>query len=187
MRPHNLPFVMLGHRPAVVRLVRLQRRLDARARPRTPVWCSSTRRSPTAAALLGWLLVEKLRDGHMTTLGAASGAVAGLVAITPACGFVNIWGALAVGAAAGIICSLAVTFKHRLGYDDALDVVGVHLVGGLVGTLMIGIVGDKTHTLTDSLFDGGSFGAARHAGDRRLRGPGLLVRRERSSSPCCSR
>jgi len=111
----------------------------------------------TAAALLGWLAVERLRDGHMTTLGAASGAVAGLVAITPACGFVNAWGAIAVGAVAGIVCSLAVTFKHKLGYDDALDVVGVHLVGGLVGTLMIGLVGDKTHTLTDSLLDGGSF------------------------------
>jgi Amt family ammonium transporter len=94
----------------------------------------------------------------MTTLGAASGAVAGLVAITPACGFVNTYGALAIGVAAGAVCALAVTLKHRLGYDDALDVVGVHLVGGLVGTLMIGIVGDQTHTLTESLLDGGSLG-----------------------------
>ena len=155
MRPHNLPFVMLGTgllwfgwfgfnvgsslgATAWAGLVLINTQVGA------------------AAGVLGWLLVERLRDGHMTTLGAASGAVAGLVAITPACGFVNAYGAIAVGGVAGLACAFAVTLKHRLGYDDALDVIGVHLVGGLIGTIMIGIVGDQTHLLTESLLDGGS-------------------------------
>jgi ammonium transporter, Amt family len=156
MRPHNLPFVMLGTGLLWFGWFGFNVGSTLGATAYAGVVLINTQ-AATAAALLAWLLVEKLRDGHMTTLGSASGAVAGLVAITPACGFVNIWGALAIGVAAGAICALAVTFKHKLGYDDALDVVGVHLVGGLVGTLMIGVVGDKTHTLTDSLFDGGSF------------------------------
>jgi len=156
MRPHNLPFVMLGTGLLWFGWFGFNVGSTLGATAYAGVALINTQVA-TAAALLAWLLVEKLRDGHMTTLGAASGAVAGLVAITPACGFVNIWGALAVGVVAGAACALAVTFKHKAGYDDALDVVGVHLVGGLVGTLMIGIVGDKTHTLTDSLFDGGSF------------------------------
>ena len=94
----------------------------------------------TAAASLAWLLTEKLRDGHATSLGAASGVVAGRVAITPACSSVNPVGAIAVGAIAGVLCALAVGLKYKLGYDDSLDVVGVHLVGGIVGTLLIGIL-----------------------------------------------
>jgi ammonium transporter, Amt family len=94
----------------------------------------------TAAATLGWLLVEKLRDGHSTSLGAASGVVAGLVAITPACSAVSPIGAIIVGAVAGALCALAVGLKYRFGYDDSLDVVGVHLVGGLVGTIIIGFL-----------------------------------------------
>jgi len=94
----------------------------------------------TGAAALAWLLTEKIRDGHATSLGAASGVVAGLVAITPACSAVNPVGAILVGAVAGVLCALAVGLKYKLGYDDSLDVVGVHLVGGLVGTLLIGIL-----------------------------------------------
>ncbi|MGH8888915.1 MAG: ammonium transporter [Acidothermaceae bacterium] len=93
-----------------------------------------------AAGVLGWLAVEKRRDGHATTLGAVSGAVAGLVGITPACGSVNPMGALVVGALAGVACSYAVGLKFRLGYDDSLDVAGVHGVGGIVGTLLIGVL-----------------------------------------------
>ncbi|MBC8093532.1 MAG: ammonium transporter [Pseudonocardia sp.] len=92
----------------------------------------------TAAAMIAWLLVERFRDGHPTSLGAASGVVAGLVAITPACSSVTPLGAIAVGLVAGVLCALAVGLKFRFGYDDSLDVVGVHLVGGLVGTLLIG-------------------------------------------------
>ncbi len=98
----------------------------------------------TAAALLGWLLVERIRDGKPTSLGAASGIVAGLVAITPACSSVSPLGAIAVGAIAGMLCALAVGLKFRFGYDDSLDVVGVHLVGGLVGTLLIGFLATES-------------------------------------------
>ncbi|WP_213015467.1 MULTISPECIES: ammonium transporter [unclassified Rhodococcus (in: high G+C Gram-positive bacteria)] len=94
----------------------------------------------TCAAMLAWLLVERIRDGHATTLGAASGIVAGLVAITPSCSSVNVVGALAIGIVAGVLCALAVGLKFRFGFDDSLDVVGVHLVGGIVGTLMVGLV-----------------------------------------------
>jgi Amt family ammonium transporter len=97
--------------------------------------------SATCAAALGWLFVERFRDGHATSLGAASGVVTGLVAITPACAFVDTWGALAIGVIAGMLAALAVGLKYRFGYDDSLDVVGVHLVGGLVGTILIGIFG----------------------------------------------
>ncbi|HET9945025.1 MAG TPA: ammonium transporter [Actinomycetes bacterium] len=94
----------------------------------------------TAAASLAWCATERLRDGHATSLGAASGVVAGLVAITPACSAVNPVGAILVGALAGVLCALAVSLKFRWGYDDSLDVVGVHLVGGIVGTLLIGFL-----------------------------------------------
>jgi Amt family ammonium transporter len=157
MRPHNLPFVMLGTGLLWFGWFGFNVGSTLGATAYSGLVLINTQVG-AAAGVLGWLLVEKLRDGHMTTLGAASGAVAGLVAITPACGFVNAYGAIAIGVLAGAVCAFAVTLKHRLGYDDALDVVGVHLVGGLVGTIMIGIVGDKTHTLTDTLLDGGSLG-----------------------------
>ncbi|WP_420035746.1 ammonium transporter [Streptomyces sp. cg28] len=92
----------------------------------------------TAAAMLAWLIYEKLRHGAFTSLGAASGAVAGLVAITPSGGAVSPLGAIAVGAIAGVLCAMAVGLKYKFGYDDSLDVVGVHLVGGIVGSLLIG-------------------------------------------------
>jgi ammonium transporter, Amt family len=92
-----------------------------------------------AAAVFGWLIPEWIRHRKATTIGAASGAVAGLVAITPASGFVGPWGALAIGFAAGFVCYLAVNLKNLLGYDDSLDVVGVHLAGGIVGALLTGV------------------------------------------------
>ena len=95
----------------------------------------------TAAAALGWLLVEKIRDGHPTSLGVASGAVSGLVAITPACAFVAPWAAVVIGLLSGVICALAVGLKYRFNFDDSLDVVGIHLIGGLWGSLSIGIFG----------------------------------------------
>ena len=96
-----------------------------------------------AAAMLGWLLFERIRGGHATTLGAASGAVAGLVAITPCAGFVGPMAAIAIGAIAGALCYFAVSIKFRFGYDDALDVVGVHLVGGIAGSLLLGLFADR--------------------------------------------
>jgi Amt family ammonium transporter len=96
-----------------------------------------------AAAMLGWLVVERLKGGHATTLGAASGAVAGLVAITPCAGFVGGISPIIIGFVAGAVCFLAIQLKFRFGYDDALDVIGVHLVGGIVGSLMVGLFADK--------------------------------------------
>ncbi len=96
-----------------------------------------------AAAMLGWLLVERWRAGHATTLGAASGAVAGLVAITPCAGYVSTMAAICIGAIAGAVCYVGVTVKFRFGFDDALDVVGVHLVGGIVGSLLLGFFADR--------------------------------------------
>jgi Amt family ammonium transporter len=91
-----------------------------------------------AAAGLAWAVVERIRDGHFTNLGAASGIVAGLVAITPGAGFVAGMAPLWIGVIAGVVCCFAVGLKNKAGYDDALDVVGVHFVGGLVGSLLIG-------------------------------------------------
>jgi Amt family ammonium transporter len=91
-----------------------------------------------AAGLLAWALVERIRNGAATSMGAASGLISALVAITPACGAVSPMGALAIGAIAGAVCSLAIELKFRLGFDDSLDVVGVHLIGGILGTLLIG-------------------------------------------------
>ena len=111
-----------------------------------------------AAGGLAWAVVEKLKDGHFTNLGAASGIVAGLVAITPACGFVSSMSSIFIGLAAGVVCAFAVHLKFRFGYDDALDVVGVHFVGGLVGSLLIGLFADSAYfgaEHMDGLFYGG--------------------------------
>jgi Amt family ammonium transporter len=110
-----------------------------------------------AAAMLGWLVVERIKGGHATTLGAGSGAVAGLVAITPCAGFVGGMAPLAIGFIAGALCFLAIQLKARFGYDDALDVVGVHLVGGIVGSLLLGLFADKAINGlgADGLFFGG--------------------------------
>ncbi len=105
--------------------------------------------------LLAWLAVERFRDGHATSFGAASGVVAGLVAITPSCGAVTPIGAMLVGVAAGAICALAVGLKYTFKYDDSLDVVGVHLVGGLVGTIIIGLLASSDVTGVDGLLYGG--------------------------------
>jgi Amt family ammonium transporter len=94
----------------------------------------------TAAAVVGWLIPEWIKHGKATTIGAATGAVAGLVAVTPAAGFVEPWAALVIGFAAGLVCFYAVNLKSRIGYDDSLDVVGVHMVGGIVGALLTGVL-----------------------------------------------
>ena len=113
-----------------------------------------------AAGMIGWLVLEKLRTGHATTLGAASGAVAGLVAITPCAGFVGGLAPLAIGAATGAACFLAVSMKFRFGYDDSLDVIGVHLVGGVSGSLLLGLFADQSINAAgrDGVFSGGGWG-----------------------------
>ena len=113
-----------------------------------------------AAGMLGWLVLERIKGGHATTLGAASGAVAGLVAITPCAGFVGGMSAVPIGAAAGALCFLAVSMKFRFGYDDSLDVIGVHLVGGILGSLLLGLFAERAVNPAgvDGLIFGGGFG-----------------------------
>ena len=108
----------------------------------------------TGTALLGWIFVEWIRDGKPTALGGASGAVAGLVAITPACATIEPMGAIALGFIAGAVCALAVGLKYKLGFDDSLDVVGVHLVGGATGALLIGLLATAAAPGVDAVTDG---------------------------------
>jgi Amt family ammonium transporter len=122
-----------------------------------------------AAAGLAWIVIERFRDGHATTLGAASGIVAGLVAITPAAGYVSGVSPVVIGLLAGVVCCYAVRLKTHLGYDDALDVVGVHMVGGLVGSLTIGFFADPK--FFDGTFRAGLF----HGGGLRLLGEQALA------------
>ncbi|MGJ6979825.1 ammonium transporter [Aestuariimicrobium soli] len=155
MRPHNLTLVMLGAGLLWFGWFGFNAGSALGANGLAGlVWVNTL--VATGGAMLAWLVVEKIRDGHPTSLGAASGIVAGLVAITPACAVVTPLGAIAVGVLAGIACPLALSLKTRFGYDDALDVVGVHLVGGLVGTLAIGLFAKGSLTGgTAGLFYGG--------------------------------
>uniref|UniRef100_UPI003D8FCA8E ammonium transporter n=1 Tax=Gordonia sp. B7-2 TaxID=3420932 RepID=UPI003D8FCA8E len=150
-RPHNIPFVMLG--AALLWFgwfgfnVGSELAADATA---GLVWVNTT--AATAAAIIGWLAVEVVRDKHATSVGAASGIVAGLVAITPACGALTPVGSLILGVIAGVLAALAIGLKNKFGYDDSLDVVGVHLVAGLWGTIGIGFLAKDT-----GLFWGGDY------------------------------
>ncbi len=155
MRPHNLPLVMIGAGLLWFGWFGFNAGSALSANGQAAeVWVTTM--AATGAAALGWLLVEKMRDGHATSLGAASGVVAGLVAITPSCSSVTPLGAIAVGLLAGVLCALAVGLKFRFGFDDSLDVVGVHLVGGLWGTLAVGLFASAASTAgVDGLFYGG--------------------------------
>jgi ammonium transporter, Amt family len=157
MRPHNLPLVVLGAGLLWFGWFGFNAGSALAADGEAAMALLNTQVAG-ATAVAGWLLVERLRDGKATTLGAASGAVAGLVAITPAGGSVNPLGALVVGLVAGLVCSYAVGLKHRLGYDDSLDVAGVHGVGGVTGMLLIGVLATATVTghARGLLFGGGT-------------------------------
>lgn len=102
----------------------------------------------TSAAILGWMIIEKIRDGKATSVGAGSGAVAGLVAITPACANLTPGWSIVLGIVVGALCALAINLKFALGFDDSLDVVGIHLVGGITGTLFLGFFATDTGLLT---------------------------------------
>src|SRR3954467_2708486 len=156
--PHNVPFTLLGAGLLWFGWFGFNAGSALGASPLAGVAFVNTN-TATCAAMLGWLIVEKIRDGHPTTLGAASGAVAGLVAITPAAGFVSPVGSIILGLIAGALCALAVGLKYRFGYDDALDVVGVHLVGGVAGALLIGFLGSTRASGIgiDGLFYGGGW------------------------------
>jgi Amt family ammonium transporter len=114
--------------------------------------------------VLGWIIPEWIRNKAPTTLGAATGAVAGLVAITPASGYVEPWAAVVIGLAAGAICYGAVSLKPKLGYDDSLDVVGVHMVGGIIGALLTGVFATATISGLDPSLDGLAYGNAAQLG-----------------------
>ncbi|SDQ75768.1 ammonium transporter [Quadrisphaera sp. DSM 44207] len=158
MRPHNLPLVMLGAGLLWFGWFGFNAGSALSANGQAAEVFVNTV-AATSAAVLGWLLLERLRDGHATSLGGASGAVAGLVAITPACSALSPVGSIVLGLVAGALCALAVGLKYRLGYDDSLDVVGVHLVGGLVGTVAVGLLGTSAATAgVDGLLYGGGVG-----------------------------
>ncbi|MCC3282824.1 ammonium transporter [Arthrobacter caoxuetaonis] len=156
-RPHNRPLVILGASLLWVGWYGFNAGSALSAGHTAAVVFLNTAVA-AAAGLLGWALMERLRLGRSSTLGAASGLIAGLVAITPACGAVSPLGAVAIGAIAGLVCSLAIEWKFRLGYDDSLDVVGVHLVGGIIGTLLIGFFAtDAAPNGVSGVFYGGGW------------------------------
>ncbi|MEC3895059.1 MULTISPECIES: ammonium transporter [Nocardiopsis] len=161
-RPHNMPFVLLG-----VALLWFGwfgfNGGSAYAADEQAALALVNTQVATAAAMVAWMLVERLRSGRISALGLASGAISGLVAITPAAADVTPVGAIVVGALAGSLCAYAIGWKFRFGYDDALDVVGIHLVGGIVGCLALGLV-------ASSAVPGGEGGGILDGG-----GPGLLA------------
>ncbi|MDR2114128.1 MAG: ammonium transporter [Bifidobacteriaceae bacterium] len=152
MRPHNVPFVMLGAALLWIGWFGFNAGSAGGANDQAGLaWVNTF--VATAAAALAWALTERVKDGKPTSVGVASGVVGGLVAITPGAGFVSPLGAIAIGVVAGVLCALAVGLKFKWGYDDSLDVVGVHLVGGLVGTILIGFFATSTN-----LWDGAKAG-----------------------------
>ena len=158
MRPHNMPLVLLGAGMLWFGWFGFNAGSALQASSLAASAMINTQIA-TACASLSWIIVEKFREGSATTLGIASGAIAGAVAITPACGFVNPIGALVIGLIAGATSAWAVTRKFKWGYDDSLDVVGVHGVGGFVGMIGIGILATKlvNDAGRDGLFSSGKF------------------------------
>ncbi|MEV6108830.1 ammonium transporter [Streptomyces sp. NPDC051940] len=156
MRPHNLPLVMLGAALLWFGWFGFNAGSWLGNDDGVGAVMFVNTQVATAAAMLAWLAYEKIRHGAFTTLGAASGAVAGLVAITPSGGSCSPLGAIAIGAVAGVLCAMAVGLKYRFGYDDSLDVVGVHLVGGVVGSLLVGLFATGgVQSTAQGLFYGG--------------------------------
>ena len=150
--PHNPPFVLLGAGLLWFGWFGFNAGSELAADGTAALAFVNTIIAP-AAALLAWLVVEKIKDGKPTSIGAASGAVAGLVAITPACASLLPGYALLLGALAGVICALAIDLKFKLGFDDSLDVVGIHLVAGIVGTLWLGFFAKGTGLVFSGSFE----------------------------------
>jgi len=156
MPPHNLPFTVLGTGILWFGWFGFNAGSALAANGLAAQAVVNTHLA-AASAMCGWLVVEKLKAGHATTLGAASGAVAGLVAITPCAGFVGGMSPIYIGLIAGVVCYLALTLKTKFGFDDSLDVIAVHLVGGILGAILLGFFADvKVNSLGfDGLFNGG--------------------------------
>ena len=151
MPPHNLPFTILGTGILWFGWFGFNAG-SALAANGVAAQALVNTHLAAAAGMVAWLLVEKAKAGHYTTLGAASGAVAGLVAITPCAGFVGGMSPIAIGAIAGAVCYLALGLKTRFGFDDSLDVIAVHLVGGILGALLLGVFADTS--INELGFDG---------------------------------
>ncbi|MHA7986592.1 ammonium transporter [Rathayibacter sp. CAU 1779] len=160
-KPHNVPLTLLGAALLWFGWFGFNAGSEAGVDGIAALAWINTLAAP-AAATIGWLIVERIKDGKPTSIGAASGAVAGLVAITPACNILTPFWAIILGLLVGAVCAFAIDLKFKLGFDDSLDVVGIHLIGGLIGTLYIGFFG-LTHVDGDaskpysSLLYGGSF------------------------------
>jgi Amt family ammonium transporter len=150
--PHNPPFVLLGAGLLWFGWFGFNAGSELAADGTAAIAFVNTIIAP-AAALLAWLVVEKIKDGKPTSVGAASGAVAGLVAITPACASLTPGWAIVLGLVAGAVCALAIELKFKLGFDDSLDVVGIHLVGGLIGTLYLGFFANGTGLINSGSFN----------------------------------
>jgi len=160
-RPHNLPAVLLGAGLLWFGWYGFNAGSALAANGTAAMALINTTGTATAA-MLGWMAVEIIRDKRATSFGAASGAIAGLVAATPSCGTVSPLGSLVVGLVAGVVCAWAIGVKYRLGYDDSLDVVGVHFVGGVVGMVLIGLLATQSNVDnlgfgSAGLFYGGGF------------------------------
>ena len=165
MRPHNMPLVLLGAGMLWFGWFGFNAGSALSAGSLAATAMINTQIA-TAAAAMTWIAYEKKRDGKATTLGVASGAVAGAVAITPACGYLNPLGALILGLIAGVASAWAVTRKYKFGYDDSLDVVGVHGVGGILGMLAIGLIATITANEAGAnglFFNGGTTQLTRQA------------------------
>lgn len=158
-RPHNLPFVLLGTAMLWFGWYGFNAGSALQAN-NVAAYAFVNTNTAAAVAMLTWALMERLLTGRITTLGVASGVVCGLVAVTPCAGYVNPVGAIAVGVLAAIACGVAVTLKERLHYDDSLDVAGLHLVGGVVGSLGVGLFATNEFNQAvqrEGLFYGGGF------------------------------
>jgi Amt family ammonium transporter len=162
MRPHNVPLTVLGAGILWFGWFGFNAGSALSATGAGQAFVNTN--TATAAALLSWIAVEKLRNGRPTTLGAVSGAVAGAVAITPACGFVDTAGATVIGAVAGVACALGVRLKYRLRVDDSLDVLAVHGIGGLTGMILLGLFATATVRGVNGLFHGGGATLLGHQG-----------------------
>src|SRR6476469_1841522 len=152
-RPHNIPFIMLGAGILWFGWFGFNAGAATTVEQAGLIWVNTL--AAPAAAMLSWLVAEKVRHGHPTSLGAASGVVAGLVAITPSCANISPLAAVGLGLVAGVACCVFVDLKYRFGLDDSLDVVGVHLGAGLIGTLALGFIALPVNGQGGGLFYGG--------------------------------
>jgi Amt family ammonium transporter len=151
-KPHNVPFVLLGAGLLWFGWFGFNAGSELAADGIASLAFINTIAAP-AAAVLGWLVIERLKEGKATSVGAASGAVAGLVAITPACASLTPMWAILLGLITGALCALAIELKFKFGFDDSLDVVGIHLIGGIIGTLYIGFFATDVGLLFSGSFD----------------------------------